>query len=232
MIQAVLTDIEGTTTSVCFVTDVLFPYARERLRDFLRTHAAEPAVREQMLAVAEIVGHELSDDEVADELERWIDEDRKATPLKALQGILWEAGYRQGDFTGHVYPDAVAWLRRWHRDGVALYVYSSGSIQAQRLLFAHSDAGDLTPLFRGYFDTTTGPKRETESYRRIARSIGLPARDILFLSDTLEELDAARRAGICTTRLVRDGRLNPDAAHREVADFSQVALACISSPSR
>ncbi len=115
-------------------------------------------------------------------------------------------------------------MQRWHADGLALYIYSSGSVQAQRQLFSHSDAGDLTPLFNGYFDTTTGPKREAASYRRIAAEIGLPAAQVLFLSDISEELDAARAAGMQTTRLVRDGRPAPDAAHPEVADFSQVAV--------
>lgn len=224
MIRAVLTDIEGTTTSVAFVFEVLFPYARSRLRDFLATHSAEPAVRAQLDAVAEAVGHPLSDAQIAAQLEQWIDQDRKVTPLKALQGMLWAEGYRRGDFTGHVYPDAALWLRRWHDAGIELYVYSSGSVQAQRLLFGHSDAGDLTPLFNGYFDTTSGAKRAVESYRHIAAQIGRPPAEVLFLSDMVEELDAARAAGMHTTRLVRDAAPAADAAHPEVGDFSQIRL--------
>jgi enolase-phosphatase E1 len=153
-----------------------------------------------------------------------MDQDRKVTPLKALQGMLWEAGYRRGDFTGHVYPDAALRLRRWHHAGIGLYVYSSGSVQAQRLLFGHSDAGDLTPLFSGYFDTTSGPKRAADSYRRIAARIGLPTAEILFLSDMIEELDAARAAGMRTMRLVRDRTPAANAPHPEVGDFSQIRL--------
>jgi enolase-phosphatase E1 len=136
---------------------------------------------------------------------QWIAEDRKATPLKALQGMVWQQGYEAGQLKGHVYPDAVDALKNWHQAGYALYVYSSGSIQAQKLIFGCSEAGDLSTLFSGYFDTTSGPKREEASYRSIASSIGHPAGSILFLSDIVEELDAAHRAGMATCALVRDG---------------------------
>jgi enolase-phosphatase E1 len=224
MIRAVLTDIEGTTTSVSFVFEVLFPYARARLADFVSAHGAEPAVREQLAAVAREIGRPLRDDQTAALLIAWIDEDRKATPLKALQGMIWEDGYRRGAFTGHVYPDAAQGLRRWHDAGIPLYVYSSGSVQAQRLLFGHSDAGDLTPLFSGYFDTQVGGKREAASYLAIARHIGVPPAQILFLSDVGEELDAAREAGMETTWLVRDAAPDPAARHRQVASFDAIGL--------
>jgi enolase-phosphatase E1 len=189
MPRAILTDIEGTTSSIAFVAETLFPYARERLPAFVAAHpeAAAPILTE--VAAAE------PGDPVAT-LIRWIDEDRKATPLKALQGMIWEDGYREGAFTGHIYDDAVAALRRWHGAGIALYIFSSGSVAAQKLLFGHSDAGDLTPLFSGYFDTTTGPKREAPSYISIADAIGFDPADILFLSDTPEEIAAARAAGM------------------------------------
>lgn len=224
MIGAVVTDIEGTTTAVSFVFDVLFPYARERMRDFVAANAGLPAVREQLEAVSREAGRALSDDEAAAQLVAWIDEDRKITPLKALQGMIWEAGYRSGAFTGHVYEDVARNLRRWHDRAVRLFVYSSGSEPAQKLLFGFSDYGDLTPLFDGYFDTRIGAKREPESYRHIAGIIGLPADEILFLSDTVAELDAARVAGMQTCRLVRDGVPVPAADHREVADFDAVTV--------
>ncbi len=224
MITAILTDIEGTTTSVAFVFEVLFPYARERMATFIQERAAEPAVREQLRAVAAEAGRPLSDAKAIQKLIRWIDEDRKITPLKALQGMLWKLGYERGDFTGHVYADAVRQLRRWHAQGLRLYVYSSGSVLAQRLLFGHSDAGDLTPLFDGHFDTCIGPKREPASYTAIAGTIGQPPEEILFLSDIREELDAARAAGMQTAWLVRDGELDPDAAHQQVRDFEGVRL--------
>lgn len=205
-IKAILTDIEGTTSSVSFVFEVLFPYARRHLPDFLRSHASEAAVVEQMEAVRRDSGEAGADiDRVIEILLGWIAEDRKATPLKALQGMIWAQGYRSGEIKGHVYPDAVQRLRDWHAAGYALYVYSSGSIQAQRLIFGFSEAGDLTPLFSGYFDTTSGGKREVESYRRISADIGLPTGQILFLSDILQELDAAAAAGMRTCGLLRAG---------------------------
>ncbi|MGK0673649.1 MAG: acireductone synthase [Halothiobacillaceae bacterium] len=203
-IKAIVTDIEGTTSSIDFVHKVLFPYARSRIADFVRQNIDRPEVREQI----EAVGREVGDDHLPLEeailhLVEWIDEDRKITPLKALQGMLWEEGYRNGDFTGHVYPDAANWLRRWHEEGMRLYVYSSGSVQAQKLLFAHSDAGDLTPLFSGYFDTTLGSKREAEAYRLMAEALELPPAEILFLSDMPAELDAAKAAGFQVLGLAR-----------------------------
>ena len=221
-ISAILTDIEGTTTSISFVFDVLFPYARAHIADFVHQHAQEPAVREQLDAINAEVGHGLSLDEAVAQLIAWIDADVKATPLKALQGMVWQAGYRNGDFTGHVYPDAVDRLREWQAAGIELYVYSSGSVQAQQLLFGHSDAGDLTSLFKGWFDTRVGGKRDSASYAHIATQIGCPAHEILFLSDIAEELDAARTAGMATTRLVRDARPDGTAVHPEVTSFEDI----------
>lgn len=204
-VEAVLTDIEGTTSSVSFVKEVLFPYARERMGDFIAHHGAEASVRRQLDAVREAVGAPLPDHEVAEVLRGWIDEDRKATPLKALQGMIWREGYEQGDYRAHVYDDAVARLRRWHADGVPLFVYSSGSVQAQRLFFAHTTAGDLTSLFSGYFDTTTGPKQAPASYHAIAGATARAPAQILFLSDVVAELDAARAAGMATCLVDRSG---------------------------
>src|SRR5690606_35838978 len=136
-------------------------------------------------------------------LQGWIDADRKHTALKALQGMLWKDGYASGHFTAHVYPDAAGRLRAWHEAGMPLYVYSSGSVPAQKLFFGHSDAGDLAPLVAGWFDTETGGKREPESYRRIAAATGISPPGILFLSDVVEELDAAREAGLATVLVDR-----------------------------
>jgi len=224
MIRAIVTDIEGTTSSLSFVKDVLFPYARQRIAAFVLEQAAQPEVRTQLDAVSAAVGHTLTDDAAAVQLVRWIDEDQKITPLKALQGMIWEAGYRNGDFRGHVYEDAVRRLREWKDQSIALYVFSSGSVHAQKLLFGYSDFGDLTPLFSGYFDTTIGAKRETEAYRHIARNIGLPAGEILFLSDIREELDAAQAAGLHTCWLVRDGALPSNPPHPVARDFSGIVL--------
>jgi enolase-phosphatase E1 len=227
VIRAILTDIEGTTSSISFVKDVLFPYARKRLPAFVETHADKPEVQHWLHEAAKEEGLvSATQQEVIALLQRWIDEDRKATALKALQGMIWEEGYREGEFRAHVYAEVAPKLQEWKKQGVDLYVYSSGSVAAQKLLFAHSDAGDLTPLFSGYFDTETGPKRDAASYRRIIDAIGLPAADVLFLSDVNEELDAAGSAGLQTTLLARAPTLcPPGASHRCVADFDAIQLA-------
>lgn len=219
---AILTDIEGTTSSIAFVKEVLFPYAREHLKAFVAAHRDEPAVAAQLAAVRAEAGAHLSDPQVVEVLRRWIDADRKATPLKALQGMVWRAGFEAGDYVGHMYPDAVARLRAWRAAGIPLYVYSSGSVEAQRLYFAHSDHGDLSGLFAGHFDTTTGPKQEPASYRAIAAAIDRPAGAILFLSDVAAELDAAAAAGLATTWLVRAGDPPLHPGHPVARDFDQV----------
>jgi enolase-phosphatase E1 len=224
MVRAVVTDIEGTTSSLSFVKDVLFPYARTHLAGFVAAHGREPAVRALLDDANREAGGGLDDAGVVAQLVRWIDEDRKLTPLKSLQGLIWEAGYRNGDFKGHIYADAAVQLRAWHARGLRLYVYSSGSVYAQKLLFAHSEAGDLTPLFSGYYDTHIGGKRDADAYRAIVADIGLPAGEILFLSDIVEELDAARVAGMQTIQLVRDGDPDPRARHRQVRDFDAIML--------
>lgn len=222
-IKAILTDIEGTTSAVSFVFDVLFPYAAEHLPQFVRDHAGQPEVAQQLEAVRAQSGEAEADVErVIEILLGWIAEDRKATPLKALQGMVWAQGYRAGQLKGHVYPDAVEALKRWKDEGYVLYVYSSGSIQAQQLIFGCSQAGDLSPLFSGYFDTTSGPKREAQSYRSITEAIGVPAQDILFLSDIVEELDAAQLAGMQTVGLAREGGVL--AGHDTVASFAVIDL--------
>ena len=223
-VAAILTDIEGTTSSISFVHDVLFPYAREKLPAFVREHRDDPATARLLDAVRAEAGEpDAAEDRVVAILTGWIDEDRKATPLKSLQGMIWKHGYENGDFTGHVYADAAAGLAAWKDAGIDLYVYSSGSTDAQKLLFRHSDAGDLRPLFSGYFDTRTGKKREVASYRKIADAIGRPAAEILFLSDVAGELDAARAAGMRTAQLVRGGDV-VRGDHPVARDFTEVVL--------
>src|SRR4249919_62344 len=170
-IRAILTDIEGTTSSISFVKDVLFPYARRALPAFVAARGKEPGVRRWLDMVATENGGICNDDVIVETLQGWIDQDRKHTALKALQGMLWRDGYMRGDFRGHVYPDAVAALRDWHSAGHRLAVFSSGSVDAQKLLFGHSEAGDLSALFSGWFDTQVGHKREADSYRQIAAAL-------------------------------------------------------------
>lgn len=204
MIRAILTDIEGTTSSISFVKDVLFPYAARELPEFVRAHRTDGQVRHQLDAAAELAGIPSHDSEtVLRQLLQWIHDDVKATPLKALQGMLWKRGYESGAYKAHVYADAVQKLHEWYERQILLYVYSSGSVQAQQLFFRYSLYGDMRRLFSGWFDTTTGPKRDAESYRAICAEIGLPSSSILFLSDVVAELDAARAAGLHTCLLTR-----------------------------
>lgn len=225
MIKAIVTDIEGTTSSLSFVRDVLYPYAREHIETYLRENASQPEVAEQLQAVAQEAGRELNVAQAAALLRQWIDEERRLTPLKRLQGMVWEAGYRNGAIAGHLYEDAVRNLKHWHEKRIRLYVYSSAAVHAQKLLFGHTEHGDLTPLFSGYFDTRTGHKQESSSYEIITSEIGERAGDILFLSDKREELDAARAAGMQTRWLVREAEApDPLSVHPQVRNFDAISL--------
>ena len=203
MIKAIVTDIEGTTTSLSFVKDILFPYARKNISSYVIQNEAK---LEKILddVRKEEKNLNLSTLAIIDIFLKWMDEDRKATPLKSLQGLIWEAGYKAGDFQGHIYDDAAQALQNWHRSGIKLYIYSSGSVAAQKLLFSHTSKGDLTPLFSGYFDTTTGPKLESESYTKIAQAIDLLPGNILFLSDHPGEIEAANASGMQTILIDRE----------------------------
>lgn len=218
-VAAILTDIEGTTTPIAFVHTTLFPFAAARLGDFLAAHAADPAVA---AILAEVRALAPAADPLAT-LRGWMAADAKVTPLKTLQGMIWEQGYASGALTATLYPDVAPALRRWAASGRRLGVYSSGSVAAQRLLFGHSDAGDLSGLFGFWFDTTTGGKRDAASYRAIAAAMGLEAGAILFLSDVTAELDAAAAAGLRSCQLVRaqDGT-QPGTAHPVAADFDEI----------
>lgn len=201
--QAIITDIEGTTSSLAFVREVLFPYSRARLANYVAAHpkAVAPVLDEvrtqagsPTMAIKDCVWLLLE----------WHDSDRKISALKTLQGMIWAEGYAAGELRGHVYPDAAQGLRRWYARGIALYVYSSGSVEAQNLLFRHTKHGDLTPLISGYFDTAIGDKKDVGSYCSIAAAIGVPVSDILFLSDIEAELAAAQKAGFSVTLLARE----------------------------
>ncbi|WKA61577.1 acireductone synthase [Pectobacterium aroidearum] len=224
MIKAIVTDIEGTTSDIRFVHSVLFPYARERLADTVRQHGSDPEIAQALDALRQELSQPDADSEtLIAALNQFMDEDRKSTALKLLQGIIWRAGYRNDDFQGHLYPEVAAQLAAWQQQGLRLYVYSSGSVEAQQLLFGYSNAGDLRPLFSDYFDTRVGAKRETDSYRTIAQAIGLPAEQLLFLSDIRQELDAAQEAGWHTCQLIRDDA-DSVSRHRQVARFDQIDL--------
>ncbi|MCS6931211.1 MAG: acireductone synthase [Acetobacteraceae bacterium] len=219
-VRLVVTDIEGTTSPIAFVKEELFPFAERELGPFLAARAEDPAVAAVLADVAARAPGEAP--EAA--LRRWMAADEKVTPLKTLQGMIWEAGFRDGRLRGRLWPDVPPHLRAWRAGGVRLAVFSSGSVAAQRLLFGFSEAGDLTPLFDGFFDTTTGPKREAASYRAILSALGAAAGESLFLSDVEAELDAAAEAGLRTCQLVRpeDGT-RPGARHPVAPDFAAVA---------
>lgn len=223
MVRAIVTDIEGTTSSLSFVQKVLFPYSARHLPGFVRARGHEPQVRQLLDEARRLAGEALEDEGLVGVLLRWIETDQKLAPLKGLQGLIWEEGYRQGAFQSHLYEDAARRLREWHAQGLRLYVYSSGSEHAQRLLFGHTPFGDLTPLFSGYFDTRIGGKREPGSYATLIRQLGLPAEEILFLSDVREELDAARAVGLRTWCLVRGESPGGEPGDHPVArDFDEV----------
>ncbi len=223
-LRAILTDIEGTTSSIHFVHQVLFPYSAETLPEFVITHAHDAAVKPSLDAIASEIGVASSNlGAITQALLAWIREDRKHTALKALQGMIWQQGYQAGAFTAHVYPEVAARLSSWAASGLLLYVYSSGSVAAQKLFFKYSDAGDLTPCFLGYFDTTSGPKREADSYKTIARAIGLMPTEILFLSDIQAELDAARSAGMRTTLIARE-QLPTASPHPVATTFDEIRV--------
>jgi enolase-phosphatase E1 len=218
---AILMDIEGTTTAIAFVKDRLFPFAEAALDGFLASQGGRPEVA----AILAEVRAAAPGAEPGATLRGWMAADAKVTPLKALQGLIWHQGYVDGRLKGHLWPDVAPCLRAWAEAGLPLAIYSSGSVPAQRDLFRHSEAGDLTPLLRGgFFDTRIGAKRERASYAAIADAMQVPPPAILFLSDTAEELDAAREARLLTCQLVRaaDGT-RAAGRHPEAADFPGVA---------
>ncbi len=222
-IRAILLDIEGTTTPIEFVHQVLFPYARARVHDYLEQE-------DIALLAAEYSAEPRSADLPAWNPEAYVywlmDRDRKSTALKALQGRIWEAGYRVGDLKGkaEVYPDVRPALERWRSAGTTIAIFSSGSVQAQRNLFANTTAGDLAPFLSGYFDTTNGPKREAASYRRIATALGSRTTEVLFVSDVAPELDAARAAGMRTAHCVRGASADDSpTGHPRIHSFAELA---------
>ena len=223
MIRAIITDIEGTTSSISYVKEVMFPYSRRRLRSFLEAHWQEDKVKELIRGLEEKLQRSIDLDTAVRTLVEWIDKDLKEPLLKELQGHIWEEGFKSGEIKGHIYEDAYKKLKEWKEQGYRLYVYSSGSVKAQKLFFGNTDYGDLTYLFDGFFDTSVGNKKEKESYLKIAELIGLKPEECLFLSDTEEELDCARSAGMRTVKVVRDTE-KTDSKHPIVKNFYQITL--------
>ena len=225
MTRAILADIEGTTSSIAFVKETLFPYAREHMAAWVHAHRNEERVTRQLAEVSR--QGNLQEDDITGAialLHHWIDTDQKITPLKTLQGWLWEDGYRQNHYRAHVYPDVVPRLEQWKELGKRISIYSSGSVNAQKWFFRHTENGDLSGFFDGHFDTSSGHKKEAESYTRIAAAMGFDPSEILFLSDVVGELDAAREAGMNTWWLVRDGQDVSAATHRWSTTFEDIVV--------
>jgi enolase-phosphatase E1 len=224
-IEAIVTDIEGTTSSIDFVHRVLFPYSAKALPEYVRERAEKP----EIAAIIEQVKQEINSpnaslDLVIETLLNWIQEDRKITPLKTLQGLIWEYGFHNGAFKGHLYEDVYRNLQHWQQQNLKLYVFSSGSVQAQKLLFGNSEYGDLTYLFVDYFDTNIGNKKEVDAYKNIAQKINVKPKQILFLSDIVAELDAASIAGYQTILLDRQDNLTSKSQHLTVNTFDEIII--------
>jgi len=236
--SGVLLDIEGTTSSISFVHDVMFPYARRELDRYLTENWDSPELADTCQVIAKDAGFDSLDDWsnatrdveqlalVRDEVLRLMDGDVKATGLKQLQGLIWKAGFETGEMKAHVYDDVPPALEAWNQAGQDLRIYSSGSIVAQKLFFGHTIVGNLLHLFRGHYDTTIGSKKESASYERIAAAFELPPQEVTFVSDVPAELDAARDAGLRTALCKRPGNAEvpKDHGHTEISDFAQLEL--------
>lgn len=255
--RGILLDIEGTTSSIHFVYDVMFPFVRRELADFLRQHWGQPELQATCERLAHDAGFpsaavwlgqplterasdpadrstesaseaatQVAQTKVAAHVLELMDRDLKATGLKQLQGLIWESGFANGELKAHLYPDVRPALQAWQQAGIDLRIYSSGSIAAQKLFFGHTVEGNLLALFRGHYDTTIGSKKESDSYRQIAAAFGFPAEQLLFLSDAVAELDAARSAGFQTGLVQRPGNapLPPQIAHPVIGSFAEIEL--------
>lgn len=224
-IRAVLLDIEGTTTDIAFVHEILFPYARKHLAPYVEAQIKDPVVQACLQQVAATVMSEedrhLDRQDLVKTLESWIDSDRKHPALKKLQGMIWEKGYRDKGYTAHLYEDVLPVIKEWRSAALKVAIYSSGSVAAQRLLFEHTLAGDITALLTAYFDLEMGNKRDASSYQAIARELDVDAPHLLFISDVCEELDAAAVAGLQTVQMIRPGT-EACGRHRRAETFRDI----------
>lgn len=219
-------DIEGTTSSISFVKDVLFPYFLSNIDDINKLSNIKE-VKYAFGQVLRLVKQDENRDittseEVILQLKKWCEQDLKIIPLKTLQGILWQKGYQSGELLGHVYDDVPEMLENWNLLGKKMGIFSSGSVNAQKLLFSHSVKGNLSTYFSNYFDTNIGSKRDSDTYSLITKQLALPSNRILFLSDVIEELAAADKAGMKTIQITREGNLQ--SWPQSVSDFSEIIL--------
>lgn len=247
-VQAILLDIEGTTSSIAFVYDVMFPFARQHVLEFLESNRQRPDVQEAIEQLAIDAGYantqawsvatassDISSNEsnaqpspsfLAEQTLSLMDSDSKSTGLKALQGLIWQSGFESGELRSHLFKDVLPSLERWSRQSKAIGIYSSGSIVAQKLFFGHTPQGDLRPYFVRHYDTTIGPKRDSASYARIAVDFGLAPDEILFLSDVAGELEAATAAGMLAIAVVRPGNAALPESYRgpRIESFEELLL--------
>lgn len=224
--KAILLDIEGTTTPISFVHDVLFPYSSKHLSGYLAQHSDSSEVLADLARLKEEYASDISSDQnpppLVDPYVNWlIEKDRKSPALKSLQGKIWEQGYKDGSLRAPVFADVLPAMKIWHEAGVSVNIFSSGSVLAQRLLFAHTEEGDLTNFISHYFDTSVGAKTDSGSYRRIAAAMQLDPIDVHFISDVEAELDAASDAGMKTSLSIRPGNLKQEASlrHNTIRSF-------------
>lgn len=226
MIKTIITDIEGTTTPISFVKDVLFPYSYEKIESFIKENLNNPEVLRILNDVKKLENKDLTIEEIIWILKKWIEEDKKITPLKEIQGLIWEEGYKTRQLEGFIYPDAYENLKSWFDNGLKIYVYSSGSVKAQKLLFSNTNYGDINYLFSGYFDTNIGNKKDSESYLKITKEINILPENILFLSDNPDEIIAAAKSGIKVIRLVRpnDAEYIKNFSYMQVESFDEIDL--------
>lgn len=224
-VRAILLDIEGTTTPIAFVHDVLFSYARDHVREFLKANSVAEDIallREEHAIDVKEGRNPPPVTDMAAYVEWLIALDRKSTGLKSLQGKIWRQGYTQGSLQSQVFADVAPAFARWREQGLRISIFSSGSVLAQQLLFAHTEAGDLTPFIDSYFDTAVGKKGEAESYRRIAEAMGLKPEEMLFISDVVAELEAAKEAGMKTLLSIRPGNSEQPQLYRSIRTFDSI----------
>ena len=236
--RCVLLDIEGTTSSIAFVYDVMFAYVRKHLSSFLAMNWELEGVQQAVEQMAIDAGCSPSDwihrsnsvQESCRRVEQHVlslmDADQKSTGLKSLQGILWKNGFDDGSLRAHLFPEVPSALSRWTKSGLDVRIYSSGSIAAQKLFFGHTESGDLLPFFSGHYDTTIGSKKESESYRRIADDVGCPPESIVFVTDVLAELDSAHTAGMQVIASCRPGNveLPDDIPYHRIYSFDELDI--------
>ena len=226
MIKVILVDIEGTISPISFVKDIMFPYSKDKLESYLKKNFDREEIKSIISEIERIEGRKLTLEEVIQILKKWIDEDKKLTPLKELQGFIWEKGFKSGELKAPLFKDAYKKLNEWKKKGYKIYIYSSGSVKAQKLFFSHSEYGNILNLFNGHFDTKVGNKKEKNSYLKIAKELGVKPEEILFLSDSLDEVKAGKEAGLNVIKVSREGETDwiDNLDIKQIRDFSEISV--------